>query len=169
MLTGSDVASKVGTKTAALKAKPECFLQQFTEDKLSSDFAPAEKYLIKVVQPKSSCLTFDELWYSVYTSKNKTLTELPPTSAAVYSHLERYHYFLRLCFELLHMQSDSGLSPKQWMRTSWRDPLASQERNLDTRRVCINMCVQKGLCNGLRMQEKWFAVHWILQMQKQHQ
>ena len=72
ILTGSDVTSKVGTKTAALKAQPERYLQDFGENTFVTDLVQAEKYLVNVVHAKSTCATFDELRYNIYTSKNKT-------------------------------------------------------------------------------------------------
>jgi len=95
ILTGSHVTSKVGTKTAALKAKPERYLQGFGENTFVTDLAQAEKYLVNVVHAKSTCATSDKLRYNIYTSKNKTLTELPPTSSAIRGHLLRCHYYGR--------------------------------------------------------------------------
>ena len=110
ILTGSDVTFKVGTKAAALKAQPERYLQDFGENTFVTDLVQAEKYLVNVVQAKSTCATFDELRYNIYTSKNKTLTELPPTSSTIRGHLLRCHYFVRVCVTLLDLET-SELSP----------------------------------------------------------
>ena len=70
ILTGCDVTSKVGTKSAALKANPEMYLLQFGEgDRSRASYDNAEKYLIKVIQPNSKCSSFDELRYNLYLNK----------------------------------------------------------------------------------------------------
>ena len=66
---------------------------------------------MNVVQAKSTCATFDELRYNIYTSKNKTLTELPPTSSTIRGHLLHCHYFVRVCVTLLDLET-SELSEK---------------------------------------------------------
>ena len=90
ILTGCDVTSKVGTKSAALKANPEMYLLQFGEgDRSRASYNNAEKYLIKVIQPNSKCSSFDELRYNLYLNKKKSISELPPTSRLIESHLDR--------------------------------------------------------------------------------
>jgi len=111
ILTGSDVTFKVGTKAAALKAQPERYLQDFGENTFATDLFQAEKYLVNVFEAKSTCATFDELRYNIYTSKNKTLTELPPTSSTIRGHLLHCHYFVRVCVTLLDLET-SELSEK---------------------------------------------------------
>ena len=52
ILTGSDVTSKIGTKTSALKNNPDQ-LANFGEDELTHlSVLEAEKYLINVLYPK---------------------------------------------------------------------------------------------------------------------
>ena len=60
--TGCGMASKVGTKAAALKASPERFLQGFEEyDVTDTIFHKAEKYLLNVIRFKTKCEIFDAL------------------------------------------------------------------------------------------------------------
>ena len=63
ILTGADSTNKIGSKQSAINANPELYLQGFGEEnELSVEAAErAEQYLIKVVQPKSTCVTFNEL------------------------------------------------------------------------------------------------------------
>ena len=44
---------------------------------------PVEQYLVKVIQPEDTSDTFDDVRYRKYTSKYKTLSQLPPTSSAI--------------------------------------------------------------------------------------
>ena len=62
VLTGSDVTSKVGTKSSALKVIQDIHLWKFG-DKESQDegFKDAEHYVVKDMQTKSGCSTFNEL------------------------------------------------------------------------------------------------------------
>ena len=62
----------------------------------------AEKYLINVLYPNENCTTFDDLRYVLYTGKNKSITELPSTSKSSYGHLQRCHYLIKLCSNLLN-------------------------------------------------------------------
>ena len=57
----SDVASKIGTKSAALKRKPDASLQLFGEKDVDSElaFKNAEKYLVEILSTGSKCSTFD--------------------------------------------------------------------------------------------------------------
>ena len=106
ILTGCDVTSRIGTKAAAVKARPELYLQHFGEEPLrETALQQAEKYLVKVIDFKSNCETFDELRYKVYTLKGKTLNLLPPTSTALSAHLQRCHYFVNMCLSLLQFNT----------------------------------------------------------------
>ena len=64
----------------AFKAKSECYLKHFWEEPLSEPtMQQAELYLIKVViDYKSTCRTFDELRYKIYTSKENCLQHHQP-------------------------------------------------------------------------------------------
>ncbi|KAL4238796.1 hypothetical protein ACF0H5_003503 [Mactra antiquata] len=97
VLTGCDLTSKVGTKRAALKANPELYLTLFgnslDEENRREILALAERYLVKVCKPSSSCETMDELRYSMYRcSKSINLKDLPPTSASIKNHILRCLY-----------------------------------------------------------------------------
>ena len=92
ILTGSNITSKIGTKTTALKNNPDELI----------NFGEAEKYLINVLYLKENCTTFDKLCYVLYTGKNKSITELPSTSKSLYGHLQRCHYFIKLCSNLFN-------------------------------------------------------------------
>ena len=81
ILTDCDVTSKVGTKSAALKADPEMYLLQFGEGE-------------KVIQPKSKYSSFDELRCNLYLNKKKSISELRPTSRLFESHLDRCYMLI---------------------------------------------------------------------------
>ena len=54
ILTSCDVNSKVGTKSAALKANPEMYLLQFGEgDRSRASYDNGEKNLVKLIQSNS--------------------------------------------------------------------------------------------------------------------
>ena len=68
MLTGSDVNSKIGTKSSAMKSNPERFLENFGY--FGSDAAYPMLCLVNVIQPSSTCRIFDELRHEMhYTQK----------------------------------------------------------------------------------------------------
>ena len=66
ILTASDSTSKIGSKKSAINANPELYLQRFGEEnKLSVEAAEcAEQHLIKLEQPKSTCVTMN--WDPIY-------------------------------------------------------------------------------------------------------
>ena len=69
-----DATSKVGTKTAALKANYH-LLASFGQDRRPTFLAlkQVEKYLSSVLYPKENCDTFNDLRCILYTKKNETL------------------------------------------------------------------------------------------------
>ena len=69
---GCDVTSKIGTKTAAIKASPESYLHNFGEENNPSAeaFPEAEEYLVRVLDKNSPAKSFDELRY-LYLQKQK--------------------------------------------------------------------------------------------------
>ena len=68
ILTGWDMRIRLGTKAAALKAKPELCLDHFEEEPPSERaLYQVEKYLLKVLGLKSTCDSFDKFWYKAYT------------------------------------------------------------------------------------------------------
>ena len=104
--TGCNPLIKVGSKASAYKSEPENYLQNFgTESKNDADFEAAERFLVRVVDPRSNCDTFDELRYQMYKNKEKSINELPPTSAAIHAHLLRRHYVTHLNLNVLENPS----------------------------------------------------------------
>ena len=94
-LTGCDITSKIGTKVAALKCKPEKYLMTTfgdIDDNLS--YRNAEQYLAKVMYSSSNCTTFDELRYKIYTSKKKSIT-------SIQSHLDRCYFLINQDINLI--------------------------------------------------------------------
>ena len=81
VLKRCDAISKVWTKAAVLKASCH-LLASFGQNREPHFLAleKAGKYLCSVLYPKANCDTFGDLWYNLYTKKNKTLSSLPPTS-----------------------------------------------------------------------------------------
>ena len=99
ILSGCDVASKTGSKTAAFKACTEKYLHDFGEQFHNYHFQMAEKYLVKVIEPNIAAKSFDDLRYVTYTTRKTLFSELPPTSSAIrtlimslllYKHLLQY-------------------------------------------------------------------------------
>ena len=99
ILTGCDVTSKTGFKTAAFKACTEKYLYDFEEEFHDYHFQMAEKYLVKVIEPNIAVKSFDDLRYVTYTTRTTLFSELPPTSLAIrtlimslrlYKHLLQY-------------------------------------------------------------------------------
>ena len=106
ILTGSDSTSKIGPKKSAINPNPELYLQQFGEEnELSVEAAErAEQYLIKVEQPESTCVTFDELSFDVYRSPKTPYVKLPPSSHSLQGHLRRCFFIIRMAMNLLDNQ-----------------------------------------------------------------
>ena len=99
ILTGCDVTSKIGSKTAAFKACTEKYLYDFGEQFHDYRLQLAEKYLVKVIEPNIAAKSFDDLRYMTYTTRKTLFSELPPTSSAIrtlimslllYKHLLQY-------------------------------------------------------------------------------
>ena len=99
ILTGCDVTSKIGSKTAAFKACTEKYLYDFGEQFHDYRLQMAEKYLVKVIEPNIAAKSFDDLRYMTYTTRKTLFSELPPTSSAIrtlimslllYKHLLQY-------------------------------------------------------------------------------
>ena len=99
ILSGCDVASKTGSKTAAFKACTEKYLHDFGEQFHDYHFQMAEKYLVKVIEPNIAAKSFDDLRYVTYTTRKTLFSELTPTSSAIrtlimslllYKHLLQY-------------------------------------------------------------------------------
>ena len=106
ILTGSDSTSKIGSKKSAINANPELYLQRFGEEnKLSVEAAePAEQYLIKVEQPKLTCVTFNELRFDIYRSRKTPCVKLLPSNHSLQGHLRRCFFIIRMTMNLLDNQ-----------------------------------------------------------------
>ena len=116
ILTGGDVLSKVGTKHAAVQMNPEQYLANFGETSLLSenDMVLAEEYLVKVqagVKSKPKSKIFDEYRKEKYTSSAMGITDLPPTSTAIRSHIQRAAYSVYNACNLL-MKDRDNLEPQ---------------------------------------------------------
>ena len=95
VLSGNDVVSKIGTKYAAITCNP-LSLSTFAEnDSLTeTDISVIEHYLVKLwtgVRSSTTVKTFDESRHNFYLN-GKPSNELPPTSAAIYGHIQRSFY-----------------------------------------------------------------------------
>ncbi|CAH1794934.1 unnamed protein product [Owenia fusiformis] len=93
-LTGSDVTSKVGTKPAALKVKPEYIqgLATFGENLSDENCSKAEVFLVQVLKSGSKCMTMNKFRNWMYHhSKSAQISSLPPTSHLLTDHIKRAH------------------------------------------------------------------------------
>ena len=106
ILTGSDSTRKVSSTKSAINANPELYLQRLGEEKeLSVEAAErAEQYLIKVEQPKSTCVTFNELRFDMHRSQKTPYVKLPPFSHSLQGHLKRCFFIIRMAMNLLDNQ-----------------------------------------------------------------
>ena len=102
IFTGCDYTSKVGTKSAAVKSKPELYLMDFgNETSINEQYSIAEKYLVNFVQKNSQHNTFNELRYEQYFCRRKQIADLSPTSVSIRGHLKRCYYVTYMCINLL--------------------------------------------------------------------
>ena len=82
-----NVTSKIDAKVSAVTSKPENYLDDFGIEPLQdSNLVCAEKYLVRVISPKSNCKAFDNPRYDIYKTKGKALNELPTTSSTITHH-----------------------------------------------------------------------------------
>ena len=93
-LTGCDVTSKFGTKSAGLKVDPTIFLKDFGKIWDDATVCNAEHYLVQVLsRGNHSITTLDDLRYNMYHQrKATTILDLPPTSHAAKGHILRAFY-----------------------------------------------------------------------------
>ena len=129
ILTGCDVTSRTGTKTAAIKASPESYQRNFGEENNPSAeaFLKAEEYLVRILDKNSPAKSFDELRYLWHKNKNKSLSELPPTSHSLQSHLERSFIVIRNSAYLIN-ENPEPLDPLEsgwkvagkWLESGWK-------------------------------------------------
>ena len=102
-LAGSDYTSEMGTKTGALQWSPDEYITNFGEENMTTcDMRNAEKYFVKVYKSTGKTETFNELRTEQYVEKSSSLLTVAPTSSAIYGHLKRCLYVLRLNMNLLH-------------------------------------------------------------------
>ena len=120
-LSGYDFTSRVGSKAAALKNITES-LASFGRVKDVDDhmYQDVEKYLINLNDPTAKCNTFDELRYYTYKKRNKSITDIPPTSASIHGHLMRCHYVVFILSHLLDPTKLLDINPifYGWERTA---------------------------------------------------
>ena len=109
-----DYISKVGTKQAAMKVNAIHYLNgfghglQLTEDEEKK----AEEFLAKVYSHTSGLTTFDELRVRHFL-KNNSISNLPPTSKSVKTHILRWWYLTKVCSSLLSNTFDD-LNPLEY-------------------------------------------------------
>ena len=101
-LTGCDITSKFGTKSAGIKAESVLYLKDFgraqtnVQDCVHND----EKYLVQVLNRGNHGIeTMDCLHYNMYRHrKSMTITDLPPTSYATEGHIHRAFIYANQLF-----------------------------------------------------------------------
>ena len=72
---------------SAVTSKPENYLDNFGIEPLQDpNLVCAEKYLMRVISPKSNCKAFKNPRYEIYKTKEKTPNELPTTSSIIMHH-----------------------------------------------------------------------------------
>ena len=116
ILTGSDAVSKIGTKKAALEAKPEALLKDFGQSPFLSDsmIQKAEEFLVKVLKHSSTSTTFTSLRKEQYhASTSATHLTLPPTSHGLLAHIQRSHYNTYIITHLMTPGS-AVISPQEF-------------------------------------------------------
>ena len=114
ILSGSDTTSKVGTKSAALKANPALYLKQFGKNirNIERELRKGEEFLVKVLMKGGPFSTMDELrYYKYHNSKNITFADLPPTSFAIRGHILHAFY---ATYMQLHYLDNPDLDPTEF-------------------------------------------------------
>ena len=96
-LTGNDANSKFGTKLSGLKQLDYFDLEKVGEDprinSIEDMLQESEKYLVKVLRPRSANKTMDDLRYEIYHhNKSVSFVDLPPTSLETRGHCLRAIY-----------------------------------------------------------------------------
>ncbi len=119
--SGCDYLSKVGTKKAALLAKPELNLLSFGESAVLDEHQinEAESYLVQVYNSRSRRLLddldiFDEHRVKHWKSTNSVIS-LPPTSYSIREgHIRRWWYIYKLPSNLINPDEYSFLDPEAY-------------------------------------------------------
>ena len=108
-LTGCDYTSKVGTKPAAVDAKPEKYLKYIGIASIQDVLQDSEAYLVQVLSPKSKkqnkCTIMNELRSQMYYN-GKTLfnDQLPPITKEIHEHIQRAYFVTHKMISLLDPQ-----------------------------------------------------------------
>lgn len=118
-LTGCDIASKVGTKHAALKADPVKNLRNFgTDVEIDQDTIKiAEKYLVQTIKRNADLENMNDLRsYLYHQSKVKSHRDLPPTSHGILPHIKRAFYNSHCIMHSIAINTNPSLMPDyyQW-------------------------------------------------------
>ena len=170
ILTGCDVTSKVGTKSAALQAEPTEFLDTFGEHNTLEYYEAIkdEEYLVKVLKPKSKSKTFNELRFEQYVEKKTNILQLAPTSQSIQGHLLRCHFVVRQNSKLLNDFKDSPLDfgwvedggsliPKKYqcmmpsyytVRCGCKKRCSGRCRCIKLETICTEFCGCRNVCNN---------------------
>ena len=112
------MTSKVGSKTNALKVNPGDYLVHFGESGTLTDSvaAEAEKYLDKMIQPKSKCSTINQLRYDYQINRKTPLPDLPPTSYSIQMHLLRCSFVVHQGTSLIRNPVDQDPTEFGWFK-----------------------------------------------------
>lgn len=167
ILTGNDCISKVGTKQAALVAKPVQFLSAFAEgpDMPDACFKLAEEYLVLVwagSRSKTQSKTFDALRYryEVRRTSSVPLDRLPPTSSVIEMHLRRAFYMVREAVTLLNRDTPSNPTDFGWAVED--DMLVPQQHLHCIPSSVLLVCNCTGKCNSRRCSCKAAGVQCVI-------
>ena len=149
ILSGCDITSKIGTKTAALKANPQTYLNKFGEESDLSihEMSMAERYLIKVLHPKSTSTSFDQLRVEMYLSRKVSYVELPPSSQSLRGHIQRCYFVIKLGMCLL--DGTFNLNPCDFGWTDATGFILPQKTLLPLPSYFLVRCGCKKNCTGL--------------------
>ncbi len=169
ILTGNDCISKVGTKQAALVAKPVQFLSAFAEgpDMFDACFKLAEEYLVFVwagSRSKTQSKTFDALRYEVRRTSSMPLDRLLPTSSVIQMHLRRTFYMVREAVTLLNRDTVSNPIDFGW--TVEDDMLFPMQYLLCIPSSVLVVCNCSGKCNSRRCSCKAVGVQCVIYSHK---
>ena len=96
-LTGCDYTTTIGTKNAAIEAKPCQYLLNFgfspSCQNIENQISNAEEYLVKVLKKGTNCKTMNQLRNWMYHhNKRQCIDDLPPTSYSIQAHIQHVYY-----------------------------------------------------------------------------
>ena len=78
--------------------------------------AEAEKYLVKTIQPKLKCSTFNQLRYDYQINRKTPLPDLPPTSYSIQMHLLRCSFVVHQGISLIRNPVDQDPTEFGWFK-----------------------------------------------------